>query len=153
MKVARTLTPKDINALLDLSYKAVFERGLVGTDFNKQNFNFQVKNLLISAEFKSFGLFVGHTLMGFAIINCFSLPWSMTKKCLIYLLHLDPHNRTLENYQILLDTVTEFCAERNVHHIVTCGEAYLLDEHNKHNFFIQNNFTQQDTVWEKQNDS
>lgn len=152
MKIVRTIIPKDVNAVLAMAYKAVYERGYVGVDFDKQHFNFQVKNVMINAKCKCFGLFEDQTLIGFVVMDLISLPWIVQKKCFIYLLHLDIQHRTENNYQMLINAVTEFCEEKNVNHIITCGNCYLLDPVSKENFLLKNNFLQNDIVWERNND-
>ena len=153
MKTLRALTPKDINAVLDLAYKAVYERGWVGIDFDKTSFNFRVKSILIYAQNKCFGMFDEQKLIGFVVAQIDTLPWNTQLRCNIDLIHLDTAHRDCADYQSLFDTVVGYCNDNNIKNIRTSSSCYLMNLGEKEEFLMNNGFLQIDSMWEKSNDS
>ncbi len=151
--VIRILEKKDISQVLELAYKAVVERGWVDMDFDKTNFNIQVKHILVSENNMCFGLFVEKDLIGFAIAQIDRFPWNTKKKCHIDLIHMDLTHRNEAYYQLLLDTIYAFCNENNIKHIRTSSNSYLLPRPNRMEFLIKNGFNEIDIDWEKVNDN
>ena len=153
MQTLRILTPKDINAVLDLAYKAVYERGWVGIDFDKASFNFRVKSILIHAQNKCFGMFDEQKLIGFVVAQIDTLPWNTQLRCNIDLIHLDTAHRDCADYQSLFDTVVGYCNDNNIKNIRTSSSCYLMNLGEKEEFLMNNGFLQIDSMWEKSNDS
>lgn len=153
MNIIKALTPKDINSVLDLAYKAVYERGWVGVDFDKASFNFRVKNILISAQNKCFGMFREQKLIGFVVAQIDTVPWNTELRCHIDLIHLDTAHRDPAYYQLLFDTVIGYCNDNNIKNIRTSSRCYLMDSLDKEEFLMNNGFLQTDTTWEKHSDS
>jgi ribosomal protein S18 acetylase RimI-like enzyme len=153
MNIIKSLTPKDINSVLDLAYKAVYERGWVGVDFDKASFNFRVKNILISAQNKCFGMFREQKLIGFVVAQIDTVPWNTELRCHIDLIHLDTAHRDPVYYQLLFDTVIGYCNDNNIKNIRTSSRCYLMDSLDKEEFLMNNGFLQTDTTWEKHSDS
>jgi len=153
MKIVRQLISKDINNVLLLAYKAVYERGWVDKDFNKLDFNFKVKSVFVNANNQCYGLFDDDRLVGFAVANLGFLPWVMKRKCLIELIHTDTEHRNCEDYQMLFDAIMQFCDENEIQHVRTHSKSYLLDPDTKANFLMNNGFLQADIAWERKNDS
>lgn len=153
MSMIRALTPKDINSVLDLAYKAVYERGWVGVDFDKASFNFRVKNILISAQNKCFGMFHEQKLIGFVVAQIDTVPWNTELRCHIDLIHLDTAHRDPAYYQLLFNAAIGYCNDNNIKNIRTSSRCYLMDPLDKEAFLMNNGFLQIDTTWEKHNDS
>ena len=114
MNIVRVLDKKDITQVLDLGYRAVVERGWVDRDFDKTNFNIQVKNILSLETNLAFGLFKDNVLIGFAVAQIDQFPWNTKKKCHIDLIHMDTEHRHEAYYQLLLDTIYAFCRENEI---------------------------------------
>lgn len=153
MGIIRLLTPKDINAVLDLAYKAVYERGWVGVDFDKASFNFRVKSILIRAQNKCFGMFHEQKLIGFVVAQIDTIPWNTQLRCYIDLIHLDTMHRDSSYYQMLIDTVIGYCNDNNIKNIRTSSSCYLMGLGEKEEFLMNNGFLQIDASWEKNNDN
>lgn len=153
MNVIRMLTAKDINSILELAYKAVYERGWVGVDFDKASFNFRVKSILVNAQNKCFGMFRDQILVGFAVAQIDTVPWNTQMRCLIDLIHLDIEHRDQAYYQLLFDTVIAYCNDHGIKNIRTSSNCYLMNLGEKEEFLMNNGFLQTDTTWEKHNDS
>jgi hypothetical protein len=153
MNIIRILTAKDINAVLDLAYKAVYERGWVNTDFDKASFNFRVKSILVSAQNKCFGMFRDQELVGFAVAQIDTVPWNTQLRCYIDLIHLDTLHRNPAYYQLLFDSVLGYCNDNNIKNVRTSSNCYLMNANNREEFLMNNGFLQIDTTWEKNNDS
>lgn len=152
MNTIRPLRAADVNQVLDLAYKAVYERGWVNTEFNKASFNFRVKSLLTGALNRCFGMFRDQTLVGFVVAQLETLPWNTQMRCVIDLIHLDTEHRDQSYYQLLFDTVMAFCNDNNIKMIRTSSNCYLLDDFAKDQFLRNNGFTQRDVTWEKCHD-
>jgi len=153
MGIIRLLTPKDINAVLDLAYKAVYERGWVGVDFDKASFNFRVKSILIRAQNKCFGMFHEQKLIGFVVAQIDTVPWNTQLRCYIDLIHLDTMHRDINYYQMLIDAVIGYCNDNNIKNIRTSSSCYLMGLGEKEEFLMNNGFLQIDASWEKNNDN
>ncbi len=151
--VVRILEKKDISQVLGLAYKAVVERGWVDMDFDKTNFNIQVKHILSQESNMSFGLFKDEVLIGFAIAQIDMFPWNTKKKCHLDLIHMDTDHRNQAYYQLLLDTIYAFCRENNIKHLRTSSNSYLFNnKHERIEFLIKNGFNEIDIDWERVSD-
>jgi hypothetical protein len=153
MNTVRPLRVSDINQVLDLAYKAVYERGWVNTEFDKASFNFRVKSLLTGALNKCFGMFRDTVLVGFVVAQIDSLPWNTNMRCYIDLIHLDTAHRDSAYYQLLFDAVMRFCNDNNIKVVRTSSNCYLLDVDAKADLLMSNGFVQSDVTWEKSYDS
>lgn len=149
MNTIRFLNIKDINTVLDFAYKAVYERGWVNTDFDKISFNFRVKSILVQANCKTFGMLRDDKLVGIAVAQIDTAPWSTKLRCNLDLLHLDEDHRHPEYYQLLFKSVAEFCDKNNIKTIRTSGSSYLLDSTDRSAFLYGNGFREIDTAWER----
>ena len=149
MNEIRILGVKEISQLIELATKAVYERGYADIDFDKTNFNIQIKQLLSLHNNISFGLFKENILIGFIIAQTGIDPWSTKRKCHIQYLHMDTSHRHKEYYQLLLDAVYNYCKEKNITNIKTSTTCYLLDKNERLEFLIKNGFQEIDVVWEK----
>ena len=144
----RILRPDDITQVLELSYKAVVERGWADMEFNKIHFNQQVKQTIVYYRNKCFGMFKGDVLIGFCIAQLVPFVWTTNKKCYIELIHLDVNHRNAGYYQLLLNSVVSFCKRMNIKHIVTSNISFLLEPNDRINFFIKNGFQESEIKWE-----
>ena len=153
MNIVRPLRISDINQVLDLAYKAVYERGWVNTEFDKASFNFRVKSLLTGALNKCFGMFRENVLVGFVVAQIDTLPWNTNMRCYIDLIHLDTLHRDNAYYQLLFDAVMRFCNDNGIKVVRTSSNCYLLDVEAKADLLMSNGFVQSDTTWEKNHDS
>ena len=149
MNIVRPLRVTDINQVLDLAYKAVYERGWVNTEFDKASFNFRVKSLLTGALNRCFGMFRDNVLIGFVVAQIDTLPWNTQLRCYIDLIHLDTEHRDPAYYQLLFDAVMQFCNDNNIKNIRTSSNCYLLDSDAKADLLMNNGFNQSDITWEK----
>ena len=149
MNEIRILGIKEIGQFIELATKAVHERGYADIDFDKTNFNIQIKQLLSLHNNISFGLFKENILIGFIIAQTGSDPWSTKRKCHIQYLHMDTSHRHKAYYQLLLDAIYNYCKEKNITNIKTSTTAYLLDNNERLEFLIKNGFQKIDVVWEK----
>lgn len=149
----RPLGIKDINQVLDLAYKAVFERGWVGVDFNRQDFNFKVKHTLVHKTNMCWGQFVDQKLIGFVVAMLEQVPWTTETRCHVDLVHLDVEHRSLTDYQLLINTVMTFCKENKIKNISTHNNCYLLSNEERMILLQNSGFYQQDVTWERINEN
>lgn len=153
MNTIRPLRATDVNQVLELAYKAVYERGWVNTEFDKASFNFRVKSLLTGALNRCFGMFRDNVLVGFVVAQIDTLPWNTNMRCYIDLIHLDTTHRNSAYYQLLFDAVMRFCNDNNIKVVRTSSNCYLLDVDAKADLLMSNGFVQSDITWEKNYDS
>jgi len=153
MNTIRLIKAKDVQQVLDLAYKAVFERGWVGTDFDKQHFNIQVKNVISHQFNRVVGMFKGETLVGFAVAQLEQNIWNTEIKCHIDLVHLDVNHRQREYYQLLLDSLISYCKANNIKHIRTSRNSWLLEELDRLDFLHNNRFVETDSNWDWHNEN
>jgi hypothetical protein len=154
MNTIRLITHREIQQVLDLAYKAVFERGWVTTDFDKQHFNIQVKNTLIHHNNHCIGMFRDDKeLVGFAVAQIDQFIWNTEKKCHIDLVHLDQDHRHPQYYQLIMDSIMAFCKVNNIKYIRTSRSSWLLPELERMDFLHDNRFFETDSNWDWQNEN
>lgn len=148
-KYFRKLEKDDIGAMLDLAYKAVHERGLADTDFDRQAFNFTVKNWFVKPTLEPLGVFLDNRLIGFAMIAYDKVFYSGRMRASIDLIHVDSQYKDMNYYEQLLRFVFKMCEDKGIDLIRTSSVNYGLDSNNKEHLLYSNGFKQTDTIWEK----
>lgn len=148
MKTFRFLDRNDIQPMLDLAYKFVHERGLAGTDFDKTEYNFTVKNWFATAAIKPLGTFLNDELIGFAMLVNDRVFYNNRHRISVDLVYVLPEHRSADYYQELLDWVFEMCADKGIEIVRTSAINYVLEYHDQQNIMFRNGFKQTDTIWE-----
>jgi hypothetical protein len=145
----RKLEQHDIGAMLDLAYKAVHERGLADVDFDKQAFNFTVKNWFVKPTLEPVGIFLNDQLIGFAMIAFDKVFYNGRRRASIDLIHVDTGYKDLNSYEQLLQFVFQLCEDKGIAVIRTSSLNYGLDSSKKEHLLYTSGFKQTDTIWEK----
>jgi len=128
----RKLEPKDVIQFLDISKRALHERGMISTNFDESQHNLHVKNVL-STPFHNhgFGLFNGDELVGFVFGEVNFELWMNDHQFVIEIIHVKPDHRTFDHYVRLVNAVEDFCIENNITHVSTVGHSFLMDTDNQ----------------------
>jgi hypothetical protein len=143
-----TFTIKHFPDFERLAYKAVFEKGWVDMDFDRQHWNTHVKNTVSLASNITRCLFDGKELIGFYILQLHNLPWNKNTHAIMTLMHIGPSYRTVELYQAMLRDADAICSANQVKKLQTSTESFLLRDDEKLTLLHNNNFQQIDMVWE-----
>lgn len=152
MNEIKICTIKDIDTVLEFAYKAVYERGWVDTDFDKISFNFRVKSILVQGNCKTFGMFRENKMVGIAVAQIDTAPWNTKLRCNMDLVHLDFEHRNPDYYQLLFQSVLDYCETHNIKTIRTSSTSYLLSASDRVEFLNDNGFREVDTAWERYED-
>ena len=145
-------TPRHFKDFEVLAYKAIFERGFVDVDFNKQHWNIHLKNLVSLSNNVIRLLYDADTLVGFYIIQLHTLPWNHRTQALFQLMHLKPEYRNSKIYNSMFRDADAICHHNNVEKIQTTDNAIQMDEGQKLTLLHQHNFHHIDAVWEAKKD-
>jgi hypothetical protein len=145
----RKLEEDDIGAMLDLAFKAVYERGLADTEFDKQAFNFTVKNWFVKPTLEPLGIFLNDQLIGFAMLAYDKVFYSGRMRASIDLIHITAQHRDSNYYELLLKFVFKMCDDKGIDLIRTSSINYGLDSNKKESLLYSNGFKQTDTMWER----
>lgn len=132
----------------DIAYKAIFERGMVDVDFNKQHWNIHLKNLVSLGSNIVRLLYKGDDLVGFYILQLHNLPWNHRTHALFTLLHIIPGHRTVPLFEAMLRDAKNLAKANNVVTIQTSDKAFLLDDNDKLTLLHRAGFDQIEMVWE-----
>lgn len=154
MNTIRLIENKDTQQVLDMAYKAVYERGWVNVDFDKQHFNIQVKNVLATHNNHCIGMFKDDKiLVGFVVAQIDQFIWNTQKKCHIDLVHLDTDHRHPQYYQLLMDSIMAFCRVNKIKFIRTSRSSWQLPEEMRMTFLNNNKFYETDSNWDWTNEN
>lgn len=132
----------------DIAYRAIFERGMVDVDFNKQHWNIHLKNLVSLSSNIVRLLYKGDELVGFYILQLHNLPWNHRTHALFTLLHIIPGHRTVPLFEALLRDAKALAKANKVVTIQTSDKAFLLEENDKLTLLHRAGFDQIEMVWE-----
>ena len=135
-----------------LAYRAVFERGMVDVDFNKQHWNLHLKNLVSLNSNVIRLLFMGKELVGFYILQLHTLPWNHRTQALFQLMHLAPDFRDHRIYTSMFRDAEAICDNNGVERIQTTDTAIQMDEGQKLSLLHNHNYHHIDGVWEMKRD-
>ena len=131
-----------------LAYRAIFERGYVDVDFNKQHWNIHLKNI-VSLNSNIIRLItVDKELIGFYIIQLHNLPWNHRTHAIFTLMHIVPKFRNLQTYEIMFKDAEYMMHENKVQVIQTTNESILLPENDKMTLLHNNGYNHTEQVWE-----
>ena len=103
----------------EIAYKAIFERGMVDVDFDKQHWNIHLKNLVSLSSNIVRLLYKGDDLVGFYILQLHNLPWNHRTQALFQLMHLAPAHRNSATYNSMFRDADALCQYNNVEKIQT----------------------------------
>ena len=137
----------------EIAYKAIFERGMVDVDFNKQHWNIHLKNLVSLGSNIVGLLYKGDDLVGFYILQLHNLPWNHRTHALFTLLHIIPKHRTVPLFEALLRDAKALAKANKVVTIQTSDKAFLLDENDKLTLLHRTGFDQIEMVWESKDNA
>ncbi len=143
---------KDFEQFNELAYKAVFERGFVDTEFNKQNWNTHMKRLVVLNSNVVRCVFDKADMIGFYILQLHNLPWNHRTQGLFTLIHLTGDNRTPELYASLFRDAQAVAQANNCEKIQTTDQSIMGDTTLKLNLLHGQEYNQIDFVWEKKID-
>jgi hypothetical protein len=149
MKTFRFLDKNDIQPMLDLAYKFVYERGLAGTDFDKTTYNFTVKNWFVDAAIHPLGTFINDELIGFAMLVNDRVFYNNRHRVSVDLVYVLPEYRSAQYYQELLDCIFVMCSQMGVEVVRTSAINYVLDHDEQQGIMYRNGFKQTDAIWER----
>lgn len=135
-----------------LAYKAIFERGFVDVDFNKQHWNIHLKNLVSLSSNVIRLLYDADELVGFYIIQLHTLPWNHRTQALFQLMHLQPDYRNSKIYNSMFRDAEAICQHNNVERIQTTDTAIQMDDNQRLTLLHQHNYHHIDAVWEVKRD-
>lgn len=147
----RRLEQKDVIQFLDISKRALHERGMISTDFNESQHNLHIKNVLSTPyQNHGFGLFNSNELVGFIFGEVNFELWMNDYQFVIEIIHIKPDHRTFDNYVKLINTVEDFCIENNIKHVSTVGHTFLMDADNQcHTALSYLRYVPSQTIFEK----
>lgn len=145
----RQLTHKDYKEFYTLSYKSFVERKEIGIDFDKVNFNLQVKNVLVNEQHHVEGLFENDILVGMAIVMFDTIPFSNEPIATFDIVHTDVGHRNIECYQLLLNSIFEVINKQNIKKSVLNSNNLLLEYNQKSLLLRRNKFLNMSSNWEK----
>ena len=140
---------KDFEKFNQLAYKAVFERGFVDTEFDKQNWNTHLKRLVVLNSNIVRCVWIKDELIGFYILQLHNLRWNHRTQCLFTLIHLAGDYRTQEIYASLFRDAQAVAQANNCEKIQTTDQSILCDNNTKLNLLHGQDYNQIDFVWEK----
>ena len=140
---------KDFNDFNELAYKAVFERGFVDTEFDKQNWNTHLKRLVSLNSNVVRCVWQDDQMVGFFILQLHNLPWNHRTQGLFTLIHLTPQLRTKEIYASLFRDAQAVAQANHCEKIQTTDQSILCDNDTKLNILHGQDYNQIDFVWEK----
>jgi hypothetical protein len=135
-----------------LAYKAVFERGYVDVDFNKQHWNLHLKNLVSLNSNVIRLIYDAQDMVGFYIIQLHTLPWNHRTQALFQLMHLQPDHRNTEIYNAMFRDAEQICQVNNVERIQTTDTAIQMEEGERLSLLHNYNYHHIDGVWEVKRD-
>jgi hypothetical protein len=135
-----------------LAYRAIFERGFVDVDFNKQHWNQHIKNLVSLNSNIVRLLFANDTMIGFYIIQLHTLPWNHRTQALFQLMHLQAEFRNPKIYTSMFRDAEALCLANGVEKIQTTDTAIQMDEGQKLTLLHNHNYHHVDAVWEAKKD-
>ena len=148
----RDFNIKQFQEFDDLAYKAVFERGFVDTDFNRQNWNIHLKRLVALNSNIVRCVYDANELVGFYILQLHNLPWNHRTQGQMTMIHLQPNYRTTDVWLALFRDVNAVAQANNCEKIQTTDASILCDSVAKMNILNSQKFDQIDFVWEKRID-
>jgi hypothetical protein len=135
-----------------LAYHAIFERGLVDIDFNKQHWNLNLKNLLSLNSNLVRTVYIKDEMVGFYIIQLHNLPWNHRTQAVFQLMHLESKHRNHAVYHLMFRDAERLCDENNVEKIQTTDTAIQMDEGQKLTLLHNHNYHHIDAIWEARKD-
>jgi len=136
-----------------VAYKAIFERGMVDVDFNKQHWNLHLKNIVALQHNVVRLLLDKDQIVGFYILQLHNLPWNHRTHALFTLLHIVPEYRTLNLFQAMMRDAQALAKNNNVVSIQTSDKAFLLPDNEKLSLLHNAGFDQIEMVWEAKYES
>lgn len=146
--IIKSFDNKNFAEFEKLAYKAVFERGYVDVDFNKQHWNIHLKNLLSYHNNIIRMAFDNNEIVGFYILQLHTLPWNSRTQGLFTLVHMAPKYRTLAHWKRLLDDALDQARQNAVTKLQTSETSFLMNNVEKNTLFIDRGFNLIDTVYE-----
>ena len=144
----KSFEQKDFAEFEKLAYKAIFERGYVDVDFNKQHWNIHLKNLLSYHNNIIRLVFDQHEMVGFYILQLHTLPWNSRSQGLFTLVHMGPDHRSMTHWQELLDDALEQARQNEVTKLQSSDTSFLMNNAEKNTLFMDKGFNLIDTVYE-----
>jgi hypothetical protein len=143
---------KDFIEFNDLAYKAIFERGFVDVEFNKQNWNTHIKRLVVLNGNIVRCLFDDNHMVGFYILQLHNLPWNHRTQALFTLMHLSSNYRNAKTYSSLFRDAQAMAQANNCEKIQTSDQSIQWDHTSKLNLLHGQKYNQIDISWEKKID-
>lgn len=140
---------KDFNQFNELAYKAVFERGFVDREFDKQNWNTHMKRLVVLNSNVVRCVWHEQEMVGFYILQLHNLPWNHRTQGLFTLIHLSGQYRNREIYASLFRDAQAVAQANHCEKIQTTDQSILCDNDTKLEILHGQDFNQIDFVWEK----
>jgi hypothetical protein len=143
-----TFDMRHFEAFQEIAYKAIFERGFVDVEFNKQHWNIHLKNLVTLNSNIVRLIWVDNELIGFYIIQLHNLPWNHRTHAIFTLMHIVPKHRNVSAYEIMFKDAEYLMHENKVSVIQTTNESIMLPENEKLTLLHNNGFNHTEQVWE-----
>jgi len=150
--VFRDFHKRDFVEFESLAYRAIFERGYVDIDFNKQHWNLNLKNLVSLNSNIIRLVYIQDQMVGFYIIQLHTLPWNHRTQALFQLMHLEGQHRNSAVYHLMFRDAERVCEDNEVEKIQTTDTAILMDEGERLTLLHNHNYHQIDGVWEVKKD-
>jgi len=150
--VFRDFNKRDFTEFESLAYRAIFERGYVDIDFNKQHWNLNLKNLVSLNSNIIRLVYIQDQMVGFYIIQLHTLPWNHRTQALFQLMHLEGQHRNSAVYHLMFRDAERVCEDNRVEKIQTTDTAILMEEHERLTLLHNHNYYQIDGVWEVKKD-
>lgn len=139
---------KNFQEFDELAYKAVFERGMVDTEFDRQNWNIHLKNLVSLNSNIVRCVYDKDTMVGFYILQLHNLPWNHRTQGQFTLIHLQPNYRSTNIWLALFRDAKALAQANNCEKIQTTDQSIQCDNTAKMEILNSQNFNQIDFVWE-----
>ena len=150
--VFRDFNKRDFTEFQSLAYRAIFERGFVDIDFNKQHWNLHLKNMVSLNSNIIRLVYIQDQMVGFYIIQLHNLPWNHRTQALFQLMHLEGQHRNSAVYHLMFRDAESMCEDNGVEKIQTTDTAIQMDEGERLTLLHNHNYHHIDAVWEVKKD-
>jgi len=150
--VFKDFTIRDFTEFESLAYRAIFERGYVDIDFNKQHWNLNLKNLVSLNSNIIRLVYIQDQMVGFYIIQLHNLPWNHRTQALFQLMHLEGQHRNSAVYHLMFRDAERVCEDNQVEKIQTTDTAIQMEEGERLSLLHNHNYHHIDGVWEVKKD-